>query len=402
MTQQRQVALRETGWAGERLPLDAVRLEQFLDLQRALLLAGTDVETLPDRLAQAVSVFLGVPGAAVGVVCDGSYHLLATYGVGADYRNRYEAAVLRDSPLGTALLSGRPTVLPAPDGERRQTLLLPFDGPELLGALHLVPEADRTLTEHDLGLSRVMTLLAGVALANAQQHRRLTQLARLKSDALTAMAHDLRAPLNALIGYAELLGDGAFGAVTVEQREVSGTLGRQALELVDLLGATLDVARLETGQLPVRSETFALVEVLEALRAGTFAQATHEGLLACRVAADLPPLESDRVKVKQILQNLVDNALKHGGHAPVEVDVALAPDREAVRVTVRDRGPGIAADLLPHLFEPFCSGGAGGTGFGLYLVRSFAEALGGRVAARSLPGDGTAVTVELPLRARAH
>jgi signal transduction histidine kinase len=399
VTQQRQALLQEMRWAGERLPLDVVRLEQFLDLQRTLLLAGTDVETLPDRLAQAVSVFLGVQGAAVGVVRDGSYHLLATYGVGADYHSRYEAAVLRDSPLGAALLSGRPIVLPEIDG-RRQTLLLPFDGPELLGAVHLVPEADHTLTEHDLELSRVMTLLAGVALANAQQHRRLAQLARLKSDALTAMAHDLRAPLNALIGYAELLGDGAFGALTAEQREVSGTLERQALELVDLLGATLDVARLETGQVPLRSERFAVAEVLETLRAGTFAQATREGLLACRVSADLPLLESDRVKVKQILQNLVDNALKHGGRAPVEVEVTLAPDREAVRVTVRDRGPGIADDLLPNLFEPFRSGSPGGTGFGLYLVRSFAEALGGRVAARSLPGDGTAVTVELPLNAR--
>jgi signal transduction histidine kinase len=79
--------------------------------------------------------------------------------------------------------------------------------------------------------------------------------------------------------------------------------------------------------------------------------------------------------------------------------VALAPERESVRLTVRDAGPGIAPDLLPHLFEPFRPGpGAGsGTGFGLYIVRCFAEALGGRVAAHSQPGEGTAITVELPL-----
>jgi signal transduction histidine kinase len=68
-----------------------------------------------------------------------------------------------------------------------------------------------------------------------------------------------------------------------------------------------------------------------------------------------------------------------------------------VRITVRDGGPGIPADLLPHLFEPFRAGDARGTGFGLYIVRCFAEALGGRVSALSYPGEGTAVTVELPV-----
>jgi signal transduction histidine kinase len=109
-------------------------------------------------------------------------------------------------------------------------------------------------------------------------------------------------------------------------------------------------------------------------------------------------MRSDRVKVKEIVQNLVDNALKHSGQSGVQVEVALAPERDTARITVRDGGPGIAADVLPHLFEPFRPGSAHGTGFGLYIVRCFAEALGGRVAARSLAGEGTAITVELPLR----
>ncbi|HYR95541.1 MAG TPA: ATP-binding protein, partial [Candidatus Binatus sp.] len=129
------------------------------------------------------------------------------------------------------------------------------------------------------------------------------------------------------------------------------------------------------------------------------ARPTREGRLRCTVPPDLPGLRTDRVKVKEILQNLIDNALKHSDGRGVDVDVGLVPDRDAVRVTVRDAGPGIAADVLPHLFEPFRPGpGRGrGTGFGLYIVRCFTEALGGRVAARSHPGEGTAVTVELPL-----
>src|SRR5439155_6613804 len=165
-----------------------------------------------------------------------------------------------------------------------------------------VPESAQP-ADQNLHLARVLAGLAGIALANARQWRRLAQVARLKGDALAVMAHDLRAPLNALVGYASLLGDGAFGPLSGEQRDVSATLERQAIELVDLLGATLDVARLETGNLPIRVEDFALRDVLEALGTATFARARRSGQLLWDVPASLPPLRSDRVKVKEILQN---------------------------------------------------------------------------------------------------
>src|SRR5207249_4421823 len=286
--------------------------------------------------------------------------------------------------------------------ELQRDLLLVGGDPT--GALHLVAAATAPLTDRGLELGRALAGLAGVALTNARQCGRLAQIARMKGDALTTMAHDLRAPLNALVGYAGLLGEGALGPLAAEQRDICSTLERQALELVDLLGAALDVARLETGSLPIRSDEFALGELLATLQSGTFARATREGRLTCRVPPDLPRLRTDRVKVKEIVQNLVDNALKHGGGRAVEVEVTLAPEHEAVRLTVRDAGSGIAAEVLPHLFEPFHPGRGPerGTGFGLYIVRSFAEALGGRVAARSRLDEGTAVTVELPLVAPAR
>jgi signal transduction histidine kinase len=395
------VPARRAAQQARPLRFDTARLEQFLDLQRSLLAPAIDPEGLPDRLVQGVALFLGLAGAAVGVLQDGVYRVLADHGLGPTYRARYDGAVRRDAEPGVAIVSGEPLVLPEPDGVLH-TVLLPFRGFELTGALHLVLPRGQTLPDPDLHLARALAVLAGSGLTTLYEYRRLAQVARLKSDALTAMAHDLRAPLNALIGYASLLDEGAFGPLSDTQRDVSATLVRQARELVDLLGATLDVARLETGQLPVRREEFALGDVLASLQAGTFAQATADGRLTTSVRPDLPRLQSDRVKVKEIVQNLVDNALKHGHGGVVEVVATLAPDRETVRITVRDAGPGIAADLLPHLFERFRPGSTSGTGFGLYLVRSFAEALGGRVAARSLPGEGTAVTVELPLSVAAR
>jgi signal transduction histidine kinase len=397
---QQENRLAEPAPSPHPVTLDAIRVEQFLDLQSALLLPTADPETLPDRLVQGVATFLGVAGAAVGVVQDGLYRLLATYGVGPEYRRRHDASSLHDSAIAPALTAGRPLVLNEVDGDASvRTLVAPFRAGETRGALHLIAALDRFPVDGALQLARTLSGLAGIALANARQCRRLAQAARLKGDALAVMAHDLRAPLNALVGYASLLDEGAFGALTAEQREISATLERQAIELVDLLGATLDVARLETGSLPLRTEEFGLGDVMTRLCGGTFARAVREGRLGYTVSPDVPALRSDRVKVKEIVQNLVDNALKHGEDRRVDVEVVLAPDGETVRITVRDAGPGIAADVLPHLFEPFRPGpGRGrGSGFGLYIVRCFTEALGGRVAARSSPGEGTAVTVELPL-----
>jgi signal transduction histidine kinase len=379
-------------------PFPSLRLQQFLDIERAVLTTPADPATVASHLAQGVTLFLAATGAAVGLVDNGVYGLLAHYGLDQTYRRRYEGLRLGDSPLADLLHSSRPFVLVEPPPQALHTLVLPLRAHDVLGALQVVHRADVVLADDDTQLALALALLVGAALVNARRAQHLTCLARVKSDALSAMAHDLRAPLNALVGYASLLADQAFGPLSTEQREVAASLERQALELVDLLGATLDVARLETGVLPVRSEEFAFEDVVTTLFRGTFARAVHAGRLTSTVAADLPRLRTDRIKVKQIVQNLVDNALKHGEGSTVQIDAVVVPDRDTIRITVRDTGPGIAGDLLPRLFEPFRPGpAAGGTGLGLYLVRTFAEALGGRTAARSVPGTGTAITVELPL-----
>jgi signal transduction histidine kinase len=376
------------------VPIDGTRLEQFLSLQRALLFSDGGDDALPDRLVHGIGTFLRLTGAAVGLRQDGEYRILAVYGPPLPYREQYHDA--EQPAYGVTVARGAGEGGPA-EIATLQAIVLPFRVKDMAGALHLVAPSGAPLTAPDLALGRALAVIAGVALDNARQCRRLAQIARVKSDALAAMAHDLRAPLNALVGYAGMLRDGAFGKLTDEQHGVIQTLERQAIELIDLLGATLDVARLECEHLPVRSEEFSLGDVVAGLRAGTFARAAEAGVLSAKISPDLPLLQTDRVKVKEILQNLLDNALKHSG-GMVEVEATAAPENDSVRITVNDTGPGIDAALLPHLFEPFQPGTArtSGSGFGLYIVRRFTEALGGRVAARSVPGAGTSVTVELP------
>ncbi|HLK10100.1 MAG TPA: HAMP domain-containing sensor histidine kinase [Candidatus Binatia bacterium] len=375
------------------LPCDVTRLEQLLDLQQDVLAPPDEPGRLPARLVQAAVSLLGTPGAALGVVRDGRYHVLAVAGHGEVFA-RHDGTAADDGVLAPALAGARPLRLPAgPAGA--PALVLPVRAPGVVGALHVLLPSEGP-SDDAIHLCRFLAVLAGVALGNAERWRRLHEAARAKADLLAAMAHDLRAPLNAVIGYAGMLDEGAFGPLTAEQREITATLGRQARDLADLLGAALDVAGMETGRLPVRVEDFAIADVLQTLGAGTFARASREGAITWTIGAGVPLLRSDRVKVKEIVQNLVDNALKHG-RPPVAVEVVAVPERALIRLAVRDHGAGIPPTVLPHLFEAFRSGSREGTGLGLYIVRCFAERLGGRVAARTALGEGSAITVELPV-----
>src|SRR4029077_3485133 len=201
----RQQENRATDGRAPASSLDAIRLEQFLALQQDLLLAARDPDTMPERLVQWVGVFLGVRGAVVCAIDDDRYRVLGAYGVGPSYRRHYDGVRLQATEVAPALGGSPPVVLAALDAETPvTTLVLPFRLGEAPGALLLVIGEHASLPQADLELARALAGLAGVALANA----RLPSLAHLKGDALATMAHDLRSPLNALVGYASLLAEG--------------------------------------------------------------------------------------------------------------------------------------------------------------------------------------------------
>jgi len=140
--------------------------------------------------------------------------------------------------------------------------------------------------------------------------------------------------------------------------------------------------------------------VVEELCTGALVAKVGDGVhLAWRVDPETPALRSDRFRVRQIVQNLVDNALRFTDRGQVSVDAG--PHEGGVRLVVSDTGTGIDGGDLPYLFEPFRTGSRGGarsgTGCGLYLVKRFSESLGGRVAVASAPGRGTRFTIDLPL-----
>jgi signal transduction histidine kinase len=206
------------------------------------------------------------------------------------------------------------------------------------------------------------------------------------------VSHDLRSPLTVIRASTQLLQRrGEYREATVE------TILAYADRMARLIDDLADVVRLEEGHLPLQREPLDLVELArECAAAATQQSARH----AIRVEAPDAPVcgEWDGVRLGQVVENLLGNALKHGGEEGEVVVRVEQRAREAV-ISVQDFGPGIDPDHLPHLFDRFYRANAqsSGLGLGLYISRILVEAHGGRIWAESRPGHGSTFTVALPL-----
>jgi signal transduction histidine kinase len=215
------------------------------------------------------------------------------------------------------------------------------------------------------------------------------------------MSHELRTPLNIIIGYTGLLREGAFGPLTPDQAETQERVDTKARELLDLIAATLDLSRLDTGRVKVDRGDIDLVALFREIDAET-CEARHKPGVAyvCRLAPGLPALISDAQKLKIVVKNLVLNAAKFTDQG--EIAVVVQPRNGGVEISVADTGIGIAPQILPHIFEPFRQADSSptrrhdGVGLGLYIVRRFLDVLGGAIDVASQPGRGSTFRVWLP------
>ena len=225
---------------------------------------------------------------------------------------------------------------------------------------------------------------------------------RAKSDFLAVMSHEFRTPLNAILGYSSLLEAGVPEPLPEGPRERVGRIRLAARHLRGLIDEVLSLVGLESGRLEVDARRVAIEEVLEQVRAVAEPLAVEKGLAFEAVVEDAPThVVTDRGKLRQILLNLVGNAVKFTPEGRVVLSVGREGDRIVWRVS--DTGIGIPDDQRESLFEPFWQADAsttrasGGTGLGLAISRRMARLLSGDVTVESEPGRGSVFTLRLPV-----
>lgn len=247
---------------------------------------------------------------------------------------------------------------------------------------------------------------ASLVLAHARGVDELARVNRLKSEFVATMSHELRTPLNVILGYTDLLADGAFGPINDEQKDTLARLYTNACVLRDLIHETLDLSRLEAGELHLDLEPVDPGDLLRELRQEARPIRPRPGVtVTWNIPAHLPTLRTDPVKLKVVVKNLVDNAIKFTEAGTVTVAAAASDD--GIEITVADTGPGISPAALPVIFEAFRQVDGswtrrhGGVGLGLYIVRRMLEVLGGQITVESLVGQGSTFRVHMPAAAPA-
>lgn len=330
---------------------------------------------------------------------------------------------LDETLVGRAGREGRPVAIP--DIERvdrdvhldllyadgwRSVLAVPvLHDRRVIGVMVVRRKSPGDFTRDVIEFMATFASQSALAVSNARVYRELEyKRAELevasghKSDFLASMSHELRTPLNAIMGFSQVLLDQMFGEVNERQEEYLRDILNSGKHLLELLNEILDLSKVESGRMELEPSVFGVGSVIEQTMALVRERALRHGItLKVDVDPGLDVVESDERRFKQVVLNLLGNAVKFtpdGGH----ITVTATESRGWLTVAVADDGPGISPEDQDRIFEAFDQGRHGpareeGTGLGLTLCRRIVELLGGRMWLDSALGVGSTFTVTVPV-----
>jgi signal transduction histidine kinase/CheY-like chemotaxis protein len=411
----------------------SVELSRSVDELRALgeisqaVSSSLDVdEVLGTIVARAVEL----SGAEGGSIFEfeppsGEFALRACFGTSAALADRLRDVRidLRDTFIGRTAAAGE--VRQAPDIELetpdphfdalrrhgwRSIAIVPLRREdEVIGALTVRRHTPGEFAAAGLALLETLASQSATAIHNARMFRQLDRktrelevASRHKSEFLASMSHELRTPLNAVIGFSDVLLDRMFGDLNERQEEYVRDIRDSGRHLLELINEILDLSKIEAGRMELDRGVVSLPDLLEHSVAMVRERAARQGVaLTLDVAPDVGTVPADELKLKQVVLNLLTNAVKFtpaGG----SVHMRAAIDGGEAVVSVRDTGSGIPAEEQEAIFEAFQRGGRGarqtteGTGLGLTLSRQIVEMHGGRLSMESRVGEGSTFSFAIP------
>jgi len=357
--------------------------------------------------------------AAILLAEGGGARVMATAGVGAeDYLEPGTAITVPGSMLQAVISDGRTiyrediAVEQYPEEAgllalgMRARVLAPLQlGTRSIGALAISRTEPGSFREEELGLVTLLGRLVATTVQNLRTYEaeratveELRRLSALRADFVSLVSHELRSPMAAVIGSARTL-QARWRELRPEQREAFlAVIADETTRLSALVGDVLDTSRIEAGTFGYRFADVDLAEVLrDSVAAAEIGQ--DEVRLSTELPRGLPSVRGDAERLRQLVDNLISNAIKYSDSGG-EVTVEAGADDGHVTIHVRDAGPGIRPEHQAQIFEKFgrVAGSAKpGTGLGLFLSRSFAEAHGGSLDVESAPGEGAVFTLRLPV-----
>jgi PAS domain S-box-containing protein len=293
----------------------------------------------------------------------------------------------------------------------RAELVVPMTvGEKLIGVLDLQSDEVDHFTAEDMQIQKTLAAQTAVAIQNAFQYSqqvstadKLRQVDQLKSEFLASMSHELRTPLNSIIGFADVLLEGLDGDLNKRMEEDVQLIRDSGAHLRALIGDILDMSKIEAGRMELRYEEVDVQQMTNDIMATARPLAQEKSLdLYLNVAPDIGKIEADGTRLRQVLWNILGNAIKFTEEGYVTLTMKAKGDN--VFGSVRDTGVGIKAENLPVVFEQFrqvdgsLNRNAGGTGLGMPITKNLIELHGGKIGVESVFGEGSTFWFTIPRR----
>ena len=273
---------------------------------------------------------------------------------------------------------------------------------EIVGFLTFFTKEEHAFSSEEVEFLTILARQAAIAIDNSQLYEEMKSSNKIKDEFLSVMSHELRTPINVVMGYTRLLKEGALGEINAQQGEAIGTIEARSKDLLDIINSLLYATSLEARAAKLEPGQVNLNDLLGELKGDYESLNGKEIRLIWDEAGDLPEIETDGPKLKQVLQNIINNAIKFTERGAVTISARYFPEAKKIDFVVADTGIGVSQKDMPHIFERFYqvdgtqTRSFEGVGLGLYIVKEFTELLGGKVTVESEPDKGSTFRITIP------